>query len=287
MNFFTSHLPTYYKWHHVLWHYIIRIFSVLVLLFLMLPILTIIPLSFNVEPFFTFTAKMLSFDPEGYSLRWYEEFFLSERWNLAVKNSFIYGFFATIISMVLGTIAAMGLSSEHMPYKNIIMALLISPMIVPLIIMAAGMYFFYSTLGLIATDVGVIISHAVLGIPFVVITVTASLAGFDRNLINASVSLGAGHVRTFLQVVFPIIKPGVISGGLFALAASFDEVIIILFVGGPLQRTIPKEMFSGLREQISPTILAAASLLIIVSIIMLRVIESLRQKSLRVRGVEE
>jgi putative spermidine/putrescine transport system permease protein len=158
-------------------------------------------------------------------------------------------------------------------------------MIVPLIISAAGMYFFYSKIGLAATHIGVILAHAALGIPFVVITVTATLVGFDQSLIRAAYNLGASPTYTFFKIIVPLILPGVISGGLFAFITSFDEVVVILFVGSYEQRTIPWQMFSGIREQISPTILAVATLLIAVSIMLLASLELIRRRGERLRGI--
>jgi putative spermidine/putrescine transport system permease protein len=256
-----------------------------VLFFLIFPLLVITPLSFNAVPFFTFTKEMLAFDPAGYSLVWYEEFFTSLNWQGAIRNSVIIAFFSTIIATFLGTLASLGLSRPQMPYRTLLMSLLISPMIVPLIISAAGMFFFYSRIGLQATHLGVILAHAVLGTPFVVITVTATLTGFDNNLIRASQSLGASPTTTFFKIIVPLITPGVISGALFAFVTSFDEVVVVLFVGSYKQRTIPWQMFSGIREQISPTILAAATLLIIVTIALLTTLELLRRRTERLRGV--
>ncbi len=272
-------LPVYYSPLRRFWHYGLRIIVGLILLFLIFPILITIPLSFNVEPFFSFTEGMLKLDPAAYSTKWYVEFFTDHKWNIALKNSFYYASMATLMATILGTIAAVGLASDRMPFKSLITAVLISPMIVPLVIIAAGMYFFYSTLGIAGTDFGIIVAHAMLGTPFVVITVTATLAGFDKSLHRAASSLGANPVRTFLDITFPLIRPGVISGALFAFVTSFDEVVLIIFLADPDQRTIPRQMFSGLREQINPTILAAASLLILISIILLFSIELLRRRS--------
>jgi putative spermidine/putrescine transport system permease protein len=277
-------LPSYYSFWHYFGHYSLKLVAVLVLVFLMLPILIIIPLSFNAEPFFTFTDGMLALDPEAYSMRWYREIFSDMRWQLSIKNSFIIGISAALIATVLGTIAAVGLSSPVMPFKRLITALLISPMIVPLIIIAAGMFFFYTRFNLVATFPGLIIAHAALGVPFVIITVTATLAGFDRSLYNAAVGMGASPVRAFWDITVPLIRPGVISGGLFAFVTSFDEVVVVLFLAGPEQRTIPRQMFSGLREQINPTILAVATLLILVSIALLVTLELLRRRGQRIRG---
>ncbi|MDE0392779.1 MAG: ABC transporter permease [Rhodospirillales bacterium] len=267
------------------WYYSFRTLCVLIFIFLIGPIFVIIPLSFNVLPYFTFTPEMLSFDPAGYSTKWYREFFAEDSWQKAVQNSFLIAVFATLISTFLGTLAALGLSRPEMPFRKTIMALLISPMIVPLIISAAGMYFFYARIGLASTHVGVILAHAALGIPFVIITVTATLVGFDHSLTRAAASLGSSPTRTFFVVIVPLILPGVISGALLAFITSFDEVVVVLFVGSVEQRTIPWKMFSGIREEIRPTILAVATLLVFISIVLLTMVELLRRRSERLRGI--
>jgi putative spermidine/putrescine transport system permease protein len=215
-------------------------------------------------------------------------------WVRAAKNSVIIGFWATIFATVLGTLAALGLSRPEMPYRRTIMAILISPMIVPIIIIATGLFFFYSNpcsiIGtecgrLTSTYLGVILAHTTLGIPFVIITVTATLSGFDQSLIRASASLGASPSRTFFKVVMPLILPGVVSGALFAFVTSFDEVVAVLFIAGPDQQTIPRQMWNGIREAISPAILAVATILVIISIGLLATVELLRRRSERLRGV--
>ena len=276
--------PEYFTIWNKLGVYALRGCAGAVLFFLILPILVIIPLSFNSQPYFTFTAEMLAFEADAYSLRWYKTIVENPNWLLAIQNSFIVGIFATIVATLLGTVAAVGLASSEMPFRRTITALLLSPMIVPLIIIAAGMFFFYTRFGLVGTFPGLIIAHAALGIPFVIVTVTATLVGFDRSLYNAGLSLGTGPVRTFMRVVLPLIRPGVISGALFAFVTSFDEVVLVLFLAGPDQRTIPRQMFSGLREQINPTILAVATLLIVISICLLVTIELLRRRSERLRS---
>ncbi|SFF88524.1 MULTISPECIES: ABC transporter permease [Neptunomonas] len=278
--------PKYFSiWQKIGMHGL-RLTAWAVLAFLMIPILVIIPLSFNAEPYFTFTEGMLTFDPDAYSLKWYAEIFNDDKWMLAIKNSFFIGACATLIATVLGTFAAIGLSNPVMPFQRAIMAMLLSPMIVPLIITAAGMYFFYTQLGLSGSYLGVIIAHAALGTPFVIITVNASLSGFDYSLMRASLGLGAPPVYTFFNVIMPLIRPGVISGALFAFVTSFDEVVVILFLAGPEQRTIPRQMFSGLREQINPTILAVAVLLVVISGLLLLTIEYLRARGERIRSGE-
>jgi putative spermidine/putrescine transport system permease protein len=278
-------LPPYLTPGQVLWHYTFRVICGAIFFFLITPIVVVMPLSFNAEDFFTFTPEMLRLDPEGYSLKHYRDFFTNPDWQQSLRNSLLIAPVATLLAVSFGTLAAIGLSSEHVPFRRAIMAILISPMIVPLIISAAGMYFFYSRIGLQGTYMGVVLAHAALGIPFVIITVTATLVGFDRSLTRAAANMGAGPVTTFFRVQMPLILPGVISGGLFAFITSFDEVVVVLFVGSASQQTLPWQMFTGLREQISPTILAAATILVVISIILLTVVELLRRRSERLRGM--
>lgn len=269
----------------VLWHFTFRVICGAIFVFLITPILVVMPLSFNAEDFFTFTPEMLRFDPAGYSLKHYQDFLTNSDWQNALRNSLMIAPVATFLSVSFGTLAAIGLSQPHVPFRRAIMAILISPMIVPLIISAAGMYFFYSRIGLQGTYFGVVLAHAALGIPFVIITVTATLVGFDRSLTRAAANMGANPVTTFFRVQMPLILPGVISGALFAFITSFDEVVVVLFVGSAGQKTLPWQMFTGLREQISPTILAVATILVVVSIALLTVVELLRRRSERLRGM--
>ena len=312
-------LPTYASTTEKIWHYAYLTICGAIFFFLIAPIVVVIPLSFNAEPYFTFTDKMLSFDPDGYSMRWYDSLLTfgmtnpdavrdaswwadawhNAKWISAAKSSIIIGIFSTILATVLGTLAALGLSRPEMPWRRAIMAILISPMIVPIIITATGMFFFYSNpcelltwfginleCGKLAgTYLGVILAHATLGIPFVIITVTATLVGFDQSLNRAAASLGANPRTTFFRITMPLILPGVISGALFAFVTSFDEVVAVLFIAGPDQQTIPRQMWNGIREQISPAILAVATLLVIFSIALLTTVELLRRRSERLRGV--
>lgn len=252
---------------------------VLGLCFLVLPLLVIIPLSFNAEPYFTFTEGMLRLDGEAYSLRWYRSILENPEWSKAIGNSFIIGVFATLVATVLGTLAALGLNHPRLPLRQAISALLISPMVTPVIIVAVGVFFFYSSMGLAQTHLGLILAHAMLGAPFVVITVTATLAGFDQTLMRAATSLGAGPLTAFMRIQLPLISPGVLTGALFAFIASFDEVVVVLFLGGVDQRTIPRQMWSGIREEISPTILAIATLLIVFAILLLLAVELLQRRN--------
>ena len=280
-------LPKYTEPHYRIWHYVYLFICGCVFFFLIAPLFVIFPLSFNAEEFLVFSDGMKRLDPDAFSLRWYKDMIYGTKnpWGAAAKNSFIIAVFATIGSIILGTVAALGLSSRHMPYLGLIMATLISPMIVPLIISGVAIFFFIAKVGLAATHLGIIIAHIILGTPFVVITVTATLSGFDHSVTRAAASLGSNPVNTFLKITLPLILPGVISGGLFAFVTSFDEVVVVLFLAGLETTTIPIQMWTGLREQLSPTILAVATCLIILSVLVLVTAELLRRRSERLRGI--
>jgi putative spermidine/putrescine transport system permease protein len=289
-------LPSYTTTGQRIGYYTFLTYCGMVFFFLMAPMFIIIPLSVSSSPFFEFTREMMTFDPEGYSLKWYKQMLgicsievttvCSNKWMLGTRNSFIIGILSTLLATGLGTVAALGLSRPHMPFKATIMAILISPMIVPLIITAAGMFFFYSKLGITHTYTGLILAHTALGTPFVVITVTATLTGFDTNLIRASQSLGGNTMTTFFKIIMPLILPGVISGALFAFITSFDEVVVVLFIGSVEQITIPRQMWAGLRQEISPVILCMATCLVFLSIGLLTAVELLRRRSERLRGIK-
>ena len=280
-------LPKYTEPHYRIWHYVYLTICAAVFFFLIAPLFVIFPLSFNAEEFLVFSDGMKSLDPDAFSLRWYKDMIYGTKnpWGLATKNSLFIAFFATIGSTILGTVAALGLSSRHMPYKAAFMALLISPMIVPLIISGTAIFFFMAKVGLAATHTGIILSHIILGTPFVVITVTATLSGFDHSVTRAAASLGSNPVNTFMKITLPLIMPGVISGALFAFVTSFDEVVVVLFLAGLENTTIPIQMWVGLREQLSPTIMAVATCLIVMSTLILVSAELLRRRSERLRGI--
>jgi len=280
-------LPKYTEPHYRIWHYIYLTFCAFVFFFLIAPLFVIFPLSFNAEEFLVFSEGMKRLDPDAFSLRWYHDMVYGTKnpWGLAAKNSIIIAIFATIGSIILGTLAALGLSSRYMPFKGLIMAALISPMIVPLIISGVAIFFFMAKVGLAATHAGIILAHIILGTPFVVITVTATLSGFDHSVTRAAASLGSDPINTFMKITLPLILPGVISGGLFAFVTSFDEVVVVLFLAGLDNTTIPIQMWTGLREQLSPTILAVATCLILLSTLILITAELLRRRSDRIRGI--
>lgn len=280
-----------------IWYYTFRIFCGLVFFYLIAPIFVIIPLSFNAGEFFTYTADMLSLKSEAFSLKHYENA-MTDEWLVPLSNSFKVAIPATILSVALGTLASIGLTQPNVPAKGLIMAIFISPMIVPLVVSGYGMTLFYVPVGnwfnfnfgideTTLRFLRLIFAHTVLGIPFVIVTVMATLSGFDRNLSKAAANLGAGPFKTFFSIQMPLILPGMISGGLFAFITSFDEVVVVLFLGTAETQTLPWQMFNGLREQISLTILSVATMLVVFSIILLITIELLRRRSERMRGIGE
>ncbi len=260
-----------------MWRVLFYGYCGLVFLFLLLPILAVMPLSVNAGAFLTYPL-------EGVSLRWYQDFFTSPRWLPALRNSVLIALATTAIATPLGTLAALGLVRADFALKPLLVGVLISPMIVPTIITAIGIYFLYAPLGLTGSYLGLTLSHSVLAVPFVVVVVHATLQGFDPRLIRAGESLGARPLGVFCRVVLPLIAPGVISGAVFAFTTSFDELVTAIFLAGPAQRTLPLQMFDGVREQISPTITAAATLLIVISVLLLATVELLRGRSRRLYG---
>jgi putative spermidine/putrescine transport system permease protein len=242
----------------------------LVVIFLIVPIFVPVPLSFNSGSFFTFPLA-------GFSTRWYEVVLGSDRWRAAIGNSLFIAFGTTLLATILGTLTSIALASDKLPGRKLIMPLLISPLVVPVVITAVGAYLFYARLGLASTYTGIILAHTALASPFVVVTVSASLTGFDRNLLRAASISGAKPIVSFFRVMLPLILPGVLSGAAFAFVTSFDEVVVVQFLASANQRTLPLVMFTGLREQLSPAITAAATLMMMLSMALLIVAELLRR----------
>lgn len=239
--------------------------------FLVLPILVVVPLSFT-------SGQLLVLPTPGFSLRWYEAFFTDPRWVLATRNSLVVGVLATLAATMLGTLAAIGLWLGSFRGRGLLVALLALPLAVPAIISAVALYFAFSAVGLANSLAGLVLGHTVLAAPVVVVTVFAQLRMVDRTLLQAAASLGAGPTQLFRRVLLPLILPGVASGAVFAFATSFDDLMVALFLAGPGQFTLPREMYAGLREQLSPTICAAATVLVLVSILLLALTELLRRR---------
>lgn len=249
--------------------WLLRAACVATLAFLLAPVLVMVPLSFSDSSFLTYPIP-------GWSLKWYRNLLESPEWVRAAKNSFIVAPAATVIATALGTLAAVGLSRTNFRFKSLLMGILIAPMVVPIVVVGVATYLYFAPLGLTDSYIGLIAVHAALGAPFVLTTVLATLSGFNHNLVRASLSLGETPVNTFFRITLPVIAPGVISGALFAFATSFDEVVVTLFLAGAEQATLPRQMFTGIRENISPTIAAVATLLILFTTTLLVLLEWLR-----------
>jgi len=257
--------------------YGVIIVAALVLLYLVFPILVVVPLSFS-------AGTYLSFPPPGFSLRWYENFLSRSDWLGAASLSLWVGGAVMVSATALGAPAALALVRSSFPGKDLLTGFIISPLIAPVIIVAIGIYFFYARLGLVGNPFALVIAHTALAVPFVVINVSATLQGFDERLEQAAMNLGATPWRTFWQVTFPIIRPGVLAGALFAFISSFDELVVALFVSGTSAVTLPRKMWESIRFEIDPTIAAVSTLLVVLTAALFLSAELLRQRSERLRS---
>ena len=257
--------------------YGVTIVAALVLLYLVFPILVVVPLSFS-------AGTYLSFPPPGFSLRWYENFLSRSDWLGAASLSLWVGGAVMVSATALGAPAALALVRSSFPGKDLLTGFIISPLIAPVIIVAIGIYFFYARLGLVGNPFALVIAHTALAVPFVVINVSATLQGFDERLEQAAMNLGATPWRTFWQVTFPIIRPGVLAGALFAFISSFDELVVALFVSGTSAVTLPRKMWESIRFEIDPTIAAVSTILVVLTGALFLSAELLRQRSERLRS---
>ena len=257
-------------------HLALRVFAGLVLAYLVAPVFVVVPLSFT-------SSQLLVFPLPGWSLQWYHDFFTNPLWTGALANSLFVGVIVMLTATALGTLAALGLHGSRSSWKALVLGLLVTPLAVPVVIVAVAIFYYFASLALVGTYIGLIMAHTVLALPFVVITVSATLQGFDPNLTRAAASLGATPAYAFRTVTLPIIAPGVVSGALFAFVTSFDEIVVALFLASPQQRTLPRQIFSGVSENISPTITAAAVVLLVVSVVLMAAMELLRRRGERFR----
>lgn len=233
--------------------------AALILLLLVLPLLVVVPLSFT-------SSSLLSLPVPGWSLRWYAAFFADRRWLEATRNSFVVGLLTVAIAVPLGTLAALGLHFGRLRIRRLILAVLVAPVVTPSVITGLAMYFALARVGLANTLPGLVLAHTMLGAPYVVVSVLAGLQGMDPALLWAARGLGASPVGVLRRVLLPLLAPGVAAGAVFAFAISFDELVLTMFIAGPGQLTLPRQMFGGLRELLSPTLAAAACLIGLLSI---------------------
>lgn len=237
-------------------------FGTLALFLLVLPTLIVIPMSFT-------PTRVLSFPPQGFSLRWYEAYFLAPDWQDATKISLLAAILTSLVATALGTLTAYALTCARVPYARLIRLLTAAPMIVPAILLAIGCFYVFAQLGLNKTLAGLVIAHTMLALPLVVITVSAGLQNFDLRQEMVARSLGAPRWKAFVTVTLPQIRLSIMSAALFAFVVSLDEAVISLFVGGGDAPTLPRRMFTALRDEIEPTIAAVSTCLILISIAMI------------------
>ncbi|MDJ1466143.1 ABC transporter permease [Nitratireductor sp. GZWM139] len=250
-----------------------------IMLFLVAPILVIVIVSFS-------SANYLSFPPSGFSLRWYVDYLNQPGWVDATILSVWTAACVTVIATILGTAASIGMVRGRFPGKRIINACILSPLIVPGIVVAIAVYFFYVRIGLIGSPLAIIAAHSALAAPFVVLNVTATLYGFNERLEHAAQNLGATRWQTFRYITLPIIRPGIVAGALLAFVTSFDELIVALFVSGTGAVTLPRKMWDSIRFGLEPTIASVSVLTIIVSVLAFLSAELLRRRTLRMMAKE-
>lgn len=252
------------------------LFGGTVLFFLNAPLFLILPISVS-------SGKFLSYPLPGYSLQWYGKLLEPYPWIFAFKNSLLTASLTMVLSVSLGTLAAYGLSVCEFRAKKYLIALILAPLAVPVVITALAMYFFLVAAKLYGSILGLVIAHTTIAVPFVVITVTATLQGLDRNLLRAAASLGCPPVKSFFTIALPLILPGVVAGAIFAFYTSFDDVVVALFAATPTMLTLPRQMFSGLRDQLDPSLVAIAVVMTVLSVVLMILVDILQSRSERLR----
>jgi putative spermidine/putrescine transport system permease protein len=240
--------------------------------FLLAPTLVVVPMSFT-------ASNSLTFPPEGFSTRWYEKMLTDPQWSTGFANSAQVALLTAVLATVLGTLAALGTVRGRFPGKNAVNALVLSPLIVPVIIIAIGMFSVFVRWKITGTLVGLVLAHTALAVPFVVVNVATSLRTMDRNLELAAMNLGADPLRTFRRVTLPLILPGVLAGGLFAFITSWDEVVVSIFLTTARFRTLPVEMWEQVRQVVDPTVAAVATTLLAVTTSLLLVVLVVRRQA--------
>lgn len=226
-------------------------------LYLLMPVLIVVPMSLS-------SSSFLSFPPKDLSLRWYQQLLDDPSWGQSAFASFKVALLSAAVSVVLGTMAALALVRGRFPFRNAITAVLLAPLIVPYVIVGLAVYIAFLNLGLTETTLGFVLVHTCLGVPYVMINVSTGLVSVDRRLELAAMNLGAGPVSTFFRITLPLILPSVLSGALFAFITSWDEVVTAIFLSGPEMTTMPVKMWSGIRVQIDPAVAAVSSLSLLV-----------------------
>lgn len=251
-------------------------YSALLLAFMLVPLLAIVPMSLT-------SGNTLTFPTPGWSSRWYAELLVDPRWLSSFWNSVVIASLVTLLSWFLGIPAAIGLAWGRFPGKSLIYAFVAAPLVMPVVIVGVASFSFFASLGMIGNRLSIVLAHTAMAVPVMLTMVMASLASFDRTLVRASASLGAGPGRTLFKVILPLIAPGVVAGSIIAFIISFDEIVVASFLSTADQRTLPRMIFSGVRESISPAIAAVAVILIVFSGILLALAGWLQQRGDRLK----
>ena len=251
-----------------------KLAALLILVAMVAPILVVFPISLS-------GTRYMTFPPQSWSWQWYAAYFSVPEWTRATLYSAQVGVLSTLLALALGIPAAMGLSRTGLSRMGTVRALFVAPLVLPLIIIAIALYFAFARIGLTGTTTGLVIAHAMLALPFVVVVIMASLAQFDDRLEQAAASLGAGRLATFWTVTLPLIRPGVLSGALLAFLASFNEFIVSLFMVATDRVTLPIQFWKGLRFETNPTIAAVASMLIVLTVLCLCLAGMIRARAAR------
>jgi len=241
---------------------LLGLFCLLIAIWLLAPTLVIVPISFNEK-------KSLAFPPSGLSWQWYENFFVNPEWSTSFFNSVKVAVLVAVLATVLGTMAAFGLDRMRSAASGFLRALLITPMVIPGVVLAIGIYAVYLDTHLVGTTTGFVLAHTMLAIPFVLITVSASLEVFDKRLETAAASLGASRLTTFRTITLPLIAPGLLSGLLFAFVTSFDEIIVALFITSPYLKTLPVQIFTSITRDADPTVAAVGTILFLATTLLI------------------
>ncbi len=251
--------------HHPLTRSLLGIYTALVAFLLIAPTAVVIPLSFT-------DKASLNFPPTGWSTRWYRNFFEDPAWTSAFGNSILVALIVVIVATTFGTAAAVGISRwKRVRLAKASQVLVLAPLVVPSIILAIGIYAMFLRFQLLGTLFGFVIAHSILAIPFVLVSVTAALAGYDERLSTAASSLGATRWASFYRVMLPLIMPGVVSGALFAFVTSFDEVVLSIFIKSPYLETLPVKMYASVTRDTDPTIAAAATMIMLLTTVIITV----------------
>ncbi|HEV8489987.1 MAG TPA: ABC transporter permease [Candidatus Limnocylindrales bacterium] len=230
----------------------------LTVFYLLAPTLVIVPMSFT-------EASILSFPPEGFSTRWYEQMLTRPEWSTGLRNSALVATLTAILATLLGTLAALGMTRGRFPGRSLVNGLALSPLIVPVVIIAIGMFSLFVQWRISGSIVGLVLAHTALALPFVIVNVATSLRTMDRNLELAAANLGATPARSFLRITLPIIFPGVLAGAIFSFITSWDEVVVAIFLTSARFRTLPVEMWEQVRQVVDPTVAAVATTLLVVT----------------------